>query len=250
MNAYIKISQGRMHVHRMNKEGNAIARQLAEEAVAIDPNYAMAYWLMAKTHYMDIWLGMTKSPEDSITKAWELNQKAIELDEDLADAYGLLSALCIYKRDFDRAIMEGEHGVALAPNSADAYAWLGMAMRFAGMWERAIPIFKKAIRLNPFPQTWYYFQLGACYRTAGQYEEALSALQKAIQREPDNLFAYIVLCSTYEEMGREEETRAMVSEVYRVDPKFSLTQLEKVLVQRDEKSKKRFIDSLRRAGLK
>jgi tetratricopeptide (TPR) repeat protein len=239
-----------MHTHRFNKEGNVIARRLAEEAVALDPNYAMAYWLLAKTHYMDIWLGMTKSPKDSITKAWELNQKAMELDEDLADAYGLLSALCIYKRDFDRAIMEGEQGVALAPNSADAYAWLGTAMQFAGMQERAIPILKKAIRLNPFPQTWYYLQLGVCYSGVGQYEEAVSALQKAIQRERDNLLAYLQLCATYELMGRAEDARAMVSEVYRVDPKFSLTKYEKVIVRKDEEKKRRFIDSLRRAGLK
>jgi adenylate cyclase len=250
MDAYIKISQGRMHAHRMNKEGNVIARQLAEEAKGLDPNYAMAYWLLAKTHYMDIWLGMTKSPKDSITKAWELNKKAIVLDDDLADAYGLLSALCICKRDFDRAIIEGERGVAVAPNSADAYAWLGQAMRFAGMWERAIPILKKAIRLNPFPQTWYYMQLGQCYRTTGQYDEALSALQKAIQREPDNLYAYIGLCATYEAMGRADEALEMVSEVYRIDPKFSLAQFEKALVQRNEEIKKRFIESLRKAGLK
>jgi adenylate cyclase len=251
MDAYIRISQGRKHAHRFNKEGNAIARQLAEEAVTLDPDYAMAYWLLAKTHYMDIWFGMTKSPKDSITKAWELNQRAIALDDDLTDAYGLLSSLYIYKkRDFDRAIMAGERAVAVAPNSADAYAWLGMAMQFSGMHEKAIPIFKKAIRLNPFPQTWYYTHLGGCYCTTGQYEEALSALQKAIQREPDNLFAYLALCYTYEGMGRGEEARAMVSEVYRVDPKFSLTQYEKVLVQRDEKIKKRYIDSLRKAGLK
>ena len=251
MDAYIRISQGRKHAHRFNKEGNAIARQLAEEAVTLDPDYAMAYWLLAKTHFMDIWFGMTKSPKDSITKAWELNQRAIALDDDLTDAYGLLSSLYIHKkRDFDRAIMAGERAVAVAPNSADAYAWLGMAMQFSGMHEKAIPIFKKAIRLNPFPQTWYYTHLGGCYCTTGQYEEALSALQKAIQREPDNLFAYLTLCYTYEGMGREEEARAMVSEVYRVDPKFSLTQYEKVLVQRDEKIKKRYIDSLRKAGLK
>jgi adenylate cyclase len=250
MDAYIKISQGRMHVHRMNKEGNVIARQLAEEAVALDPNYAMAYWLLAKTYYMDIWLGMTKSPEDSITKAWELNQKAITLDKDLADAYGLLSALCIYKRDFDRAIMEGERGVTVAPNSADAYAWLGMAMQFADMYERAIPILKKAIRLNPFPQTWYFLQLGVCYSLAGQYEKAVSALQKALQREQDNLLAYLQLCAIYEAMGRKEDARTMVSEVYRVDPKFSLTKYEKAVVRRNEETKKRFIDSLRKAGLK
>jgi tetratricopeptide (TPR) repeat protein len=250
MDAYIKISQGRMHVHRMNKEGNMIARQLAEEAVALDPNYAMAYFLLAKTHYMDVWLGMTKSPKDSLKRAWELNQKAIALDEDLADAYGLLSALCISKRDFDRAIKEGERGVVVAPNSADAYAWLGMAMQFAGMYERAISIFQKAIRLNPFPQTWYYTQLGVCYSLAGQYEEAVSALQKAIQRERDNLFAYIQLCAIYEAMGRTEDARAMVSEVYRVDPKFSLTKFEKAVVRKDQKTKEQFIDRLRKAGLK
>ncbi len=95
------------------------------------------------------------------------------------------------KRDFDRGIMEGKRAVAVAPNSADAYAWLGTAMQFASMGERAIPILKKAIRLNPFPQTWYYQQLGACYRQVGQYEEALLASHKAIQRERDNLSAYL-----------------------------------------------------------
>ena len=51
-------------------------------------------------------------------------------------------------------------------------------------------------------------------------------------------------------MGRAEDARAMVSEVYRVDPKFSLTKYEKAIVRKDEENKRRFIDLLRRAGLK
>jgi adenylate cyclase len=168
----------------------------------------------------------------------------------IADAYGLLSVLCIARRDFDRAIAEGERAVAMTPNSADAFVYLGMSLRWAGLPERAIPILEKAVRLNPFPQTWYYLHLGAAYREAGHYEESLAALQKAIQREPDNLFAYIGLCGVYELMGREDEARAMVAEVYRVDPKFSLTRFEKTFIQKDEEIKKKFIDSLRKAGLK
>jgi adenylate cyclase len=82
MEAYIKVCQGRKYAHRFNREGNMKARQCAEEAVALDPTYAMAHYVMAKVHYTDIWLGMTKSPRDSLAAAFECTRKAIDLDND------------------------------------------------------------------------------------------------------------------------------------------------------------------------
>ncbi len=78
----------------------------------------------------------------------------------------------------------------------------------------------------------------------------MSALRKAIQREPGNSLARLHLCSTYEAMGRKDEAQALVSEVYEINPKFSLLNWEKTLPFRDKEFKKRYIDSLRKAGLK
>ncbi|NIW10812.1 MAG: tetratricopeptide repeat protein, partial [Gammaproteobacteria bacterium] len=66
--------------------------------------------------------------------------------------------------------MEAEKAVALDPNSADEHARLGNVFNYAGRLEEAISAIDKAIRLNPFPPSWYFHCLGMAYREAGKYE--------------------------------------------------------------------------------
>jgi tetratricopeptide (TPR) repeat protein len=70
-----------------------LAKQLAEEGIALDPEYAWAYYALGRTNTMDVWLGTTKSPKQSIAKAMELFQKAIALDNSFAEAYSRLGFL-------------------------------------------------------------------------------------------------------------------------------------------------------------
>ena len=110
---------------------------------------------------MDVWLGSSKSPKESLDKAVELTQKAISLDPKDSRPYALLGYLYVMKRDYDKAIAEGEKAVALDPGGADAHAWLGMSLNYADRPKEAIPVFEKAIRLNPngptsvLSQFWY-----------------------------------------------------------------------------------------------
>jgi hypothetical protein len=64
-------------LRHFNRESNALAKQLAEEAIALDQEYPMAYRALSGAHQMDMWLGVSKSPKQSITKSIELLQKAI-----------------------------------------------------------------------------------------------------------------------------------------------------------------------------
>jgi len=98
-----------------------------------------------------------------------------------------------------------------------------MALRFGGRPKEAIPVIKKAIRLNPFAPSAYLFNLGICYLLSGQYEEAITECKKATTREPDNLLAQLALTAAYALSGRDAEALATASEVLRIDPKFSLT---------------------------
>ena len=250
LDAYLKLLQGREQFYRMNKEDNALGRQLIEEAIALDPDYANAYAYLASTHMIDAWLGSSKSPRGSLTQAIELAQKAIALDESDANAHGLLGYLYMMIRQHEKAIAVGERAVALDPNSANAHAWLGNNLYWAGRPEDAIPLILKAIRFNPIPPTWCLFTLGMAYRETGRYEEAISACKRALHREPNNLIAQIVLVATYSVCGREQEARAEAAEVLRIDPKFSLVHLAKIRPHKNKANTDRFIDSLRKAGLK
>ena len=250
LEAYAKLLQGREHSNRFNKESNVLARQMYKEAISLDPDYAMAYLRLSATHLMDLLYGSTKSPKRSLERAEELVQKALALDDSLAEAYSFLGRIYLTKRQHEKAIAEGERALALAPNSAFIHAALAFSLYYAGRPEEAIGLYKKAIRLNPIPRSWYLSGLGAAYRLTGRYEEAISAYKKALHRAPDSLFAHLGLASAYNLLGREEEARAEAEEVLRIDPKFSLDHLAKSLFFKNQADTELVIDSLRKAGLK
>jgi len=250
LGAYLKLLQGREHLYRFNKENNALARQLFQEAIALDPEYPNPYAFLGTTHLLDMWLGSSKSPRESLAKAIKYARKAIALDDSYANAHGLLGNLYIFTRQYDKGIAECERGVALDPNSADALGWLGQSLYWAGRPEEVIPVLEKAIRLNPIPQSWYLYTLAMAFRDTGRYEEAISACKKVFHREPKNVIARLVLAATYSLSGREEEARAEAAEILRIDPKFSLEGLAKTRPHKNQANTKSYIDALRKAGLK
>jgi adenylate cyclase len=249
LEAYLKYLQAHELIDRINPLTNALGKQLAEEAIALDPEYASAYFALGKAHIMDVWLGASKSPKQSIANAIELVQKAIALDENFAEAHGVLGFLYSMTRQHDKALVQGEKAVALNPNSAECHYRLGKILTFAGRWEESIPEYRIAIRLNPIPPNKYIFSLGLAYGWTGQYEEAITWCQKAIRQEPNSLLAHLFMTSVYSFSGRDEEARIEAAEVLRINPKFSLKKWEKKTTYKNKEDVERSISSLRKAGL-
>ncbi|NIS60771.1 MAG: tetratricopeptide repeat protein [Proteobacteria bacterium] len=250
LEAYLKVLQAGWYLHRRTKEGFILARQLGEEAMALDPEYAGPYIILAHCHIQGVWLGLSKSPKKSLEQALELAQKAISLDESSPSCYELLSSIYMFTRQHERAIAEAERAIALDPNRAGAYSKLGIVLAYAGRQQEAIAPLEKAIRINPIPPSLYFGRLGVAYRDTGRYEEAIAVQKKAISLTPDSHLPHLFLASTYSLAGRDEEARAEASEVLRIRPKFSLERFEKRLFYKNKADTDRFIDALRKAGLK
>jgi adenylate cyclase len=249
LEAYLKYLQANELITRLNVESNALGKQLAEEAVALDPEYAWAYFVLSRAHMVDVWLRSSKSPKQSIAKAMELLQKAIVLDDTFAEAHGRLGFLFAMTRQYDKGVAEAEKAVALNPNSADAHFYLGKVLFFAGRSEESIPEYKKSIRLNPIPPHNYLWSLGLSYAYTGQYEEAITWCEKAVRQAPDSLLDRMMMAVVYSLSGRDEEARAEAAEILRIQPKFSLKKFEKKLTYKREADRERFLGALRKAGL-
>jgi len=243
LQAYLKYLQAREYLNKQNIEGNALAKQLAEEAIDLDPEYAMAYVALARTHVMDFWFDTSKSQEQSLAEATELLQKAIALDDTYVGAHAALSHIFTLRRQNDKAVAQAEKAVALNPNSAESHYTLAKALIFAGRHEEAIPEYKIAIRLNPIPPSQYMWSLGLSYASTGQYEEGIAWCEKAVHMEPDSLMARIMMTVVYSFSGRDEEARAEAAEVLRINPKFSLEKFAK-------RASPKLVNALRKAGLK
>jgi adenylate cyclase len=250
LNAYLKYLQAREHVYQLSQEKNVLARQMLEEVIRLDPNYAMAYMTLAHTHALDISYGISGSSKESLKRAFELAKKAIELDDSLAEAHGILGLIYLMKRQHNMAIAEGRRAVAINPNSAECHNRLGFLLRYAGEYEEALSSASKAIRLNPFAPGHYFHQLGMVYCMMERYEEAIAACKKGIRREPNNIFAHLSLAIIYFLSGREQDARMEAAEVLRIDPNFSLSRHSEAIVYKNQADTKRVIEALRMAGLK
>ena len=234
---------------RLTKEANAQAKKLLEEAIALDPEYPGPYIGLAKTYGMDVFLGTTQSPDQSLTRAFEFAQKAISLDNTNGAAYSVLSWLYATKRQYEKAIAESERAVSLNPNSAESYMRLGLVLAYAGRAEEGIPYMRNALRLNPFPSPNYFSNLAFIYCESGHYEKAIEAAKRALQSEPNSPIPNVTLAISYIRLGREEEARAAAAEILRINPKFSLDRYAKNAPY-TQPQVERNIEDLRKAGLK
>jgi adenylate cyclase len=249
LDAYLKYLQARKQSHRWNKEGNAQARKLIEEAIALDPEYASAYLVLSATHLLDIMFGSSESPEQSLQTAEELVQKASSLSGANADARAFLGRIYLTKRQYNEAIAEGKLAVEMEPNSAFVHAALGFSLKNAGRPEEAITLYKKAIRLSPISDSWYISDLGHCYGMLGRYEEAISAFKKAISLSPESPYYHSYLAANYILTGREKEARAETAKAMEIDPRFSSEAFGKGELYKDPDYLNRLIDAMRKAGL-
>jgi adenylate cyclase len=116
LEAYLKVLQAIEHLRRTSKEGVSLARQLAEEAIALDPEYARPYRIVATCHITDIFWGLSKSRKKSMEQAVEMAQKAISLDEsDPGGTGGLRKGLLSEKWFVAKRLICGDPKLLSAP---------------------------------------------------------------------------------------------------------------------------------------
>lgn len=248
LEAYLRFMQGREYLLKGNRESVALARRMAEEAIALDPGYADAYALLGATYHNEVFLG-TSHPKESIAKAIELTQKALAMNGSLADARSRLGVLYTWSGRYDEAIAEAERGVELDPSSAMANFFLSNVLRYAGRSKEAIPVIRKALRLEPIAPDIFVQNLALVYFQAGDCKDALATFEKGLMRQPDNLNSHAIRAAVYGYCGREEDARKEATEVLRINPKFTVESYTRILPYRYQSNKDLTIQGLRRAGL-
>jgi adenylate cyclase len=249
LKAYEKFLKGTEHLLRRTEADVLEARRLAQEAIALDPEYGAAYRLLGFTHLDDIWFYRTKNRAKSLQTAEQLAQKAIDLSGQDTATHRLLSSVFLLRKQYEKAIVEGQKAVELTPNSANSNFTYGMVLRFAGRLDEAIPVLQKAIRLNPVTPINYMNNLAWAYAYSEQYEKSIPLWNRTLERNPDYLFAYMGLTLAYQLSGNKVKAREAAAEVLRIKPTFSIALIEKKTVTKNEKIKERILEAYRKAGI-
>jgi TolB-like protein/Tfp pilus assembly protein PilF len=175
-----------------------------EQAIAADPNYALAYAGIADAY---VWLpGYTAgTPQDCYPKAKAAATKALQLDDTLAEAHTTL-ALAIWLYDFDapQAIKEFQRAIELNPNYAIAHQQYGNnTLSALGRFDDAIVEGKRAVELDPLSLV-INTDMGSDYYYARRYDEAIAQLHKTLEMDPGFYIAHLVLGQILDAKGARD----------------------------------------------
>jgi TolB-like protein/Tfp pilus assembly protein PilF len=240
-------------LNRMAPEDRIEAQRLLKRASELDPNYPMAWASLGWHHFHEAEFStslLSKTErEAALVSAGEVGRKALDLDPSCADAYALLGLCSLSMREYDQAVAMTEKAIALAPSLAENLATSAMVLNKSGRPERSFELIKRAMRLCPIYPGWYLHVLATACRLLGQNESAASALEEGIKRNADNLAMHVGLAATLSDLGREEDAKRPVSEILRLNPKFSIQKYVGELSYKDPTELARFETGLRNAGL-
>jgi adenylate cyclase len=224
--AYTYYLRGRDFLHRRSKHYSRIARQMFAKAVTLDPKYARAYAGMADC---DSFLYLNYRVDVPIDGLLTTTQKALSLDDSLAEAHASRGLALSAAQRYDEAKVEFERAIALDPNLFEAHYFYARASFAEGKIEQATHLFERASQIRPDDYQSVCLRIH-CYRSLGRINESKEAARLGLQlaeRElalhPDDPRPAHLGAGALFELGDMERAREWVARALAIDPDDPLT---------------------------
>jgi TolB-like protein/Tfp pilus assembly protein PilF len=192
LTAYELYLKGRLLWEKRGSDNLRQAIGFYEQAIARDPNYALAYAGLAEA-YVILPNYTGAAPQEAYSKAKAAALKALQLDDKLAEAHTALAEELYFDFDMASSISEFQRAIALNPNYATAHHWYGNdPLADLGRFDEAIAEAKRSIELDPLSPI-NNADLGQTLSVARRYDEAIAQLRKTLEIDPTFYVAHYCL---------------------------------------------------------
>lgn len=248
--------RGRVRQAVFSKEAQSDALRFAEEALARDPDFAAAYSLMARALGTIFFFQWSDAPQDTLVAATEAATRAIELDDQNAQAHAALGYIYRFTGEAEPAIANLERAVALNPNDARIRLELAHTYDWFRMQSEALPHIEMALKLSPrdpMLQNMYFYK-GHILFHLGQHEDALEAARQLGAVATSNtwrVFHHLLRAANLNQLGRPDEAQKAVDAALLINPKLSITAMQRQFAgsKNHPENRRIWLTSLRDAGL-
>lgn len=186
------------------------ARQFFTQALALDPNCSKAYAGLSLSHFNEWSCQLWELYAQSEADAYKYAVKAYQLDDTDHLTQMILGRIYIYRRQFDQAEHHIEKSLELNRNDADNLVQLASCMAFLGRAAEGEVLFKRAVRLNPYRNLWYYQYGSFIYFVQGKFEESI---KMALKRQLTNIWVDLpgYIAASYANLGQKDEAARYLS---------------------------------------
>ena len=206
--SYELFLKGHQYLETWSREGLKKSIEYFERAIERDSDYALAYAGIAEAYVHLVYFGRLQ-PRDLYSKAKEAAEKALRIDEQIAEAYAMRAVVrLVYDFDWTGSEQDFKRAIEINPSSVSAYRWYATTyLCAAGRPEEAIAETKKALELAPLSPG-ESNNVGWGYYFARQYDEAIEQLSRTLERDPNDPGAHWILELTYVRKSMYEEALA------------------------------------------
>ncbi len=220
--AYEFYLRGRQFQHRLDRRSLEFGCDMFEQAIQIDPNYAMAYCGIADC---SAYLYFYHGPNDERKRAVEdASRRALELDPQLPEAHASRGQAFLVTGDHAAADAEFEMAIHLDPRLFEGYYFYGRSAFAQGRIQQAGELFRRATELRPDDYQTRSLQ-ALIYKSQGDHESAVAAHRQALERikahlalNPDNVRARYFGAIALIEVGEREEGLKWARRALAMDP--------------------------------
>ena len=256
MTAYDCLLRGNRHFHRVRYEDLLEAKRLYQQAIELDPQFALAYSRSAACD--NLLMGMGYGTDDTYGETVATVQRALALDSDDNWSRLTLGWTLLRRQRFEESEEQFEKALALNRNDADCMSWVALGFVLLGRPEEAFDLISKSMRLNPLHPNSYHLVLGNAAFFTGRYEDAIREFRHGGEY---GIWHHANLAAAYGQAGRIEEAQAeaiIFAEARRKQltkrgtplPASDLELVTERLARfRRQVDQDRFLDGLRKAGL-
>jgi DNA-binding winged helix-turn-helix (wHTH) protein/TolB-like protein/Tfp pilus assembly protein PilF len=175
-----------------------------EQAIALAPNYALAYAGLADCYNL-LSILEAMPPQEAFPKARAAAVKALGIDETLAEARSSLGwTKWVYDWDWPGSEREFRRAIDLSPSYATAYDGYGVCLAQRGQFDQALEQLERAQRLDPLSLV-IQVHIGWVYFYSNRYDQAIEHYQRALEMDPNYVWARAHLSQAYEQKGMYTE---------------------------------------------
>ncbi|HXI13305.1 MAG TPA: protein kinase [Thermoanaerobaculia bacterium] len=216
--AYQLYLKGRYHVYKLTPPEVQRGISYFQQAIEIDPNYALAYVGLSEA-YRSFALAGELTPSEFLPKARLAAQRAVDLDDGLGDAHTALGVIKFwYDWDWKGAENEYSRALELNKNSAITHLFYAHLLSNIGRHAEALAAVKRARELDPLSPFVAALE-GQFLIHAGRTDEAIVKLKGASEIAPEFHFPHIFTASAYTEKGMYDKAVAEAGRVNELSPK-------------------------------
>ena len=202
--AYKLYLKGRYFWNRRYEGGLQKGIEYFQQAIDTDPLYALAYTGIADSYSLLAHYGFLP-PREACPKAKAAAEKALEIDDKIAEAHTSLARIKMhYEWDWKAAEKELKRALELNPNYTTALEWYSLFLMITGRFDDAARQAKRALELNPLSLI-INAVLGGIYYFAGKNDEALEQFQKTIEIDQNFSLTYLFQSGSLAAQDRVEE---------------------------------------------